>query len=633
MLREHAPIIIETFNGLWKRGDPESCPIDHSPNCVNVKFDHSAVQTRDGLNLYRAIGNPLRIFKFTQQNDNGQSILILNDQGELFHCPDENTVYGPILSIPLMSDFNMTAIAGRAYITPFTTYFDPITNQAIEKGIEGEWLYVYKGDGTDARKAAGFPPTNSSVTPFIAFNNGQEGIIDKGVHLVAVSFSDGAGARSIALGTEVSPVIQAPGQQEIQVNNIPLGGVGVNERIIYMTHAIPTNEYDPAGVYIFYEAKVIPDNTTRNIAVSINDVGLTVPFVSGLLPTPSDGGALRISNTSIEGDTDFGLRVIGVVYETNTGYLTAPGPEFFAVQSSINLKTAITISNIPVSPDSFVTKRHLVSTKVLPEYNGDQVGFQFFFIPDGTIDDNVTTSLTVSFYDDELLDDASHLIDNFAEIAAGVGLTTYHGRLILNTQFEDISLIRVSEPGEPEAINQVDGLVIIPLDGNPLTVCQELRDILYACKTVRTAAVTDNGDVPSSWSVVTLEQGIGAPVHGIASVLDSGGVDIDYLIMASVTGIMLFNGSYSFPELSWKIEDYWNVLTKNDFRFIQVMNDTIGKLIWISLPNRDLLMGDYRNGLDVRNIRWTPVTFDVQVTTIALIERNRLLIGVLSETV
>ena len=119
-----------------------------------------------------------------------------------------------------------------------------------------------------------------------------------------------------------------------------------------------------------------------------------------------------------------------MVYETDTGYLTALGPEEFA-EFEFPGDTKIVVSNIPVSPNSYVTKRHLVSTKWIPEYNGDQEGYQFFFIPEGNIDNNTDTTKTVHYFDADLLDDASHLIDNFSEIPSGVTLNTYHSRLVI----------------------------------------------------------------------------------------------------------------------------------------------------------------------------------------------------------
>jgi hypothetical protein len=193
--------------------------------------------------------------------------------------------------------------------------------------------------------------------------------------------------------------------------------------------------------------------------------------------------------------------------------------------------------------------------------------------------------------------------------------------------FGDISLARVSYAGEPEAFDSVSGLIVAPLDGNPLTNGQEYRDILYLFKQTRTYAYSDNGDDPSAWPLTIIDQGIGASIHGVSSVLDSGGVNVEYLIIIDYSGVMLFNGSYLRPELSWKIKDFWFELDRSDFKNIQIMNDTITQILYITLPNRKLLIGDYSNQLTPMDIRWAPWSFDIDVSSIALIDKNKLIIG------
>ena len=61
----------------------------------------------------------------------------------------------------------------------------------------------------------------------------------------------------------------------------------------------------------------------------------------------------------------------------------------------MDTRKAVKVSNIPISPSAHVKKRHLVSTKWIPEYNGDQKGYQFFFIPKGTLENNTATELVV----------------------------------------------------------------------------------------------------------------------------------------------------------------------------------------------------------------------------------------------
>lgn len=641
-LRDHEPIVIEDFNGWWDRGDDESAPSDHFTQADNIQYFNSGFETRYPLDKYQnqanAIGSIVRVYNYVMQT--GQSLLILNTDGEIYHVIGATTVHGPILTIADMEDFGFVAIAGRAYITPFKSY---VNTQGVnyELGLANEYVYVYKGDGTAARRAAGAAPSNTDKLPFLAYNAKNDGEVSKGLHVIAVSYNDGI------LGTEVFPVVDAPGDKQIELHNIPIGPVGTTSRTIVMTHVIPYEDWVvDQTTYTYYRALDIPDNTTKEKKINVSDDGLITAYVPGVTAAPAPAALLvQQVETDPPGFCDFGFHLIAVVYETDTGYLTALGPEHFGAQSYVDTRKSIKISNIPVSPSSAVLKRHLVSTKWIPEYNGDQEGYQFFFIPEGTLEDNTTTEKTVDYYDSDLLSDASHLIDNYTQIPAGVNLNTYHGRLVLvgdatypenedgtpdTTKPDNRSVARISFPGEPEAISKVDGLLITPLDGNPLTNCQEFRDVLYLFKKTRTYAYSDNSDEPATWQEEVLDQGVGAPVHGIATVLDSGGVNVDFLLIADYSGLMIFNGTYARPELSWKIEDYWMSIVRNDFRYIQLVNDSLSKKIWLTLPppiQHQMLHADYGNGLDAKNIRWAKWSFDVKVSCLTLIETTKLILG------
>lgn len=489
-MRDHAPITIDDFNGLWQRGDADACPLDHFLEATNIQYFEGGFQTRDGIDLYQAagfLGNILRIHPYKMQT--GLTLLVLTVGGDIHHVVSTTVVHNNILSKAAMTDFNVVSYAGRAYITPFST-----DANGIEKGLQNEFLYVYKGDGVAARKAAGNPPTGTVVV--------------------------------------------------------------------------------------------------------------------------ANGAA---------GDMDGGLHLFGVVFESDTGWLSAPAA--FAQFTTTNNVT-VSFSSVPVSAQSFVTKRHIVATRKIEQFNGDLDGYEYFFIPNGTINDNVTTILNnIGFFDIDLLDDASHLIDNFAEIPAGVGLCTYHGRLTLTTTFTDISVAYLSEAGEPEAINQVDGLLIVPLDGNPLTNCQEYRDVLYLFKPVRCIGYHDNQDVPATWTSFVVDEANGSPVHGVATVLDSGGVNVDYLLIGNYNGILLFNGGFEDPELSYKVEDFWFALDRTKFRAIEIINDTITKRFYVILPTGNILFCDYNSGLDHESVKWAHWTFQTFITTAELIELNKLVLG------
>lgn len=489
--RDHEAIVIEQFNGLFDRGDVDTVPLDHFSDCENIQFVHEGFTTRDGLDTYRAVQNPVRIYNYVMQA--GESLLILDTNGNIYHSINETTTHGPILTIPAMTDFGFVSYAGRAYITPFKTETNAL-GVNYQRGLQGESVYVYKGDGTPARKAGGTPP--------------------------------------------------------------------------------------------------------------IGTLSLSV------------GGA---------GHVDMGIHILGVAYETDTGFITKVTG--FA-QITTDGFQSILVSSIPIAPPGdHVVARRLVSTYAIDPaiYSGNIEGYQFWFVK--RIPDNTTTSIILDYYDSELLSDASHLLDILSTIPAGVGLTVYHNRLVSYAEYDNISLLRVSYVGEPEAMDAVSGLLIFPLDGNPITNAQEYRDVLYVFKKTRTAGWTDTGDVPTTWPFSWLDQGIGASVHGIGTVLDSGGVNIDFLLIVDYSGLMLFNGAYARPELSWKIRDIWFNLQRNQFSNIQIMNDSLTQIIYITLPNKQMLVADYTNGLDANSIKWTKWRFDIQTTSITLVETNKLIIA------
>lgn len=349
--------------------------------------------------------------------------------------------------------------------------------------------------------------------------------------------------------------------------------------------------------------------------------GVAARKAAGNPPT----GAITVSNGAA-GLTDAGFKVFGVVFESDSGWLSPPAA-FDTHTTSATL--SVTFTNVPVgAAGQGIAKRHIVASKNITDFNGNNEGYDLFFIPNATINDNSTTTLSnISFFDIDLLEDASHLFDNYAEIPAGAALSLYHDRLCLSTTFNDISLILVSAPGEPEAISQLTGLIIVSLDGNPITNHAELRDVFYVFKRSRTVAYIDNGDEPSTWQDSNIDAGLGTCVHGIATVLDSGNNSVDYLIICTFTGILMFNGSYILPELSWKVEADWKALNRNLFRKIQIINAIIQQCIYIVLPTGDILEGNYSEGMSPKNIKWTPITLHVTVNAIAIVNIDEIVIG------
>ena len=499
-LRSHEAVVIDKFNGLWRRGDVENTPLDHFSEGKNFKFQGNSIKTRDGVGISQSVAVPVsnvkRIYNYPMHT--GNTLLVLSydddtDEGKIYHVVSSVLTYGPILTKSGMTDFAFVPYGGRAYISPFSTYVVGELN--VSKGLQNEFLYVYAGDGTAARKAGG------------------------------------------------SPLV----------------------------------------------------------------------------------GSLTIAD-GIAGYNDSGLHLFGFVAETVSGFNTAPGaitPFFTHTDSSISFGT------VPASGNPNVIRRHLVATKKITNYNGDTTGYTFYFVPNATIENDTDLFLNnISFYDADLLDEASYLIDNYSDIPAGAVLSIYHNRVVLGATYDNIQLLILSAAGEPEAMDQIDGIIEVPSDGNAITNVQELRDVMYVFKRSKTFSYVDNGDDPSTWPMILVDNALGTLVHGIATVLDSGSSSVDFLIICTYQGISLFNGRYITPELSWKMEHYWqNSWDRNDAYKIQIVNAPIQKEIYTVLPNHDILVGNYTNGMDPMKIRWTIWDYDMNVNTVAIHNIDEIILG------
>ncbi len=658
VVREHQPIIVEELFGIWARGDMESCPADHLILADDVNFIHSGLRTRTACEPLLSFPffdtNPgvpptfdfrrvLRHYTYTTQTTQG--IIAMTEEVPVLGNPPMRGVYHITQYNPLqwkkigsfngnnVDDFAMIVIAGRAYISPFK-YFVDSEGKHYGLGSPGESVYVYQPSMATMRKAAGPAPTNAGKKPLIAYENELAGKVTEGYHAYSVSFNDGA------IEMSLRPTAFSSGGKTVRLDNIPIGPAGTTSRTLTMTKAgIP---FQSGVANTLYKVTTIPDNTTTTFVIDISDEELTTVYTPGANPGPPID-AMMVFNVNKPGFCDTGFHLFGVVYETDTGYLSAIGPETFTGQTLVDSTKKCGAINIPTGPANTV-KRHLVATKEIIDYKGDQKGYQFFFIPKATIEDNTTTTLEFDFYDADLISDASHLIDNYSSIPACVNFTLYHGRLVMvgdstypekkdgspdTSKPDNRSVARLSAPGEPEAVSKVDGLIVTPLDGHSLTNCKAFRDVLYLFKQTRTYAYSDNEDEPATWIEEALDQGVGTCIHGIAEVLDSGGVNIDFLIIADYSGLMLFNGTYARPELSWKVENIWQSWDRRYYHRFQIVNDSIGKKLWI-LPSDSINMLyhiDYGNGLDPKGVRWSRWNFSTVITSLALVQTNLLTLG------
>lgn len=747
-VRDHTGIAIDTFKGLWDRGDKDSTPRDHFTEANNL--DHigtASIGIRPGIGISQTVAVPLsnirRIYNYLTPTGNTLIVLAIDgSNGKIYHVVSPTLVFGPVLTIAGMEDFAFVSYAGRAYISPFSSRpnvtASPISSpaaatatvggSALENGTH-KYAYTYvtaSGETTPSPISSATVDSVGIANPIIApvmtliagapilltnggsykwkitycidsthetqvgpvsntivYNNTKTvglqlavGSIPAAVVYIRVYrtvaggsvyyresdissksnyFDPASGNYTIAGGnfddTNLVLQPQEPTSNSTTNNAVNLSGIialtpDVTDRKIYRSIAGGTQLKllaalgdNTTTVYqdIISDASLGANAPTTNSAVVAGSIsqerGLEGQFIyvyggDGTAARKAAGlpltGTMTVANGAA-GHTDPGIHLFGFVSETDTGYLSPPG---LLTQFTTSPNNSVSFGSVDTSPDPHVVKRHLVATIKLDTFNGDLQGYSYFFVPNATINNNTDTFLNnISFYDADLLDDASHLFDNLTELPAAATMALYHNRLCFASTFSDIVSVFVSEPGEPEAFNQITGICATVPDGNAITNLQELRDILYVFKRARTDAFADNGDVPSAWPRTTIDFALGTSVHGVATVLDSGASSVDFLIVCTFQGISTFNGRYASPELSLKVEAFWRRQNRLNFRKIQIINAPIGKKIYCVLPDRTLLTGNYVNGMTYKDIEWEPWSFFMGVNTVAIVNIDDIILG------
>lgn len=333
---------------------------------------------------------------------------------------------------------------------------------------------------------------------------------------------------------------------------------------------------------------------------------------SGFTFSTAQGGAGRIEK---------GKHVIGICFETDTGFITKPGG-LIVYDALVKDKTVIMSTNlpgIPQGPAGTVDRKFVASRVQAATWNGDVNHVELFFVPNGNIgNNNPVVTKELDFYDSDLVDSADYLMDNHSELPATLGLMNYGGSMVGWTRNADESTFWVSKNGNPETVSTVDGFVRVdPGVGGPIRNIIENRGLLYITKSIGFYMTQDNAVAPVTWKVIPVDSAVGTECFGFSTVLDSRGNTLDRFLVASREGLRMFTGTFADRELTWKISDVWGRINKAKFNTIQVLVDPVKQRIYVSVPldgatsPNYVLMGDYSNGLDAYNIKWCPWRFQL----------------------
>jgi hypothetical protein len=337
---------------------------------------------------------------------------------------------------------------------------------------------------------------------------------------------------------------------------------------------------------------------------------------------PSASPMMVAVDSALSGKIEAGVHVFAVSFETSTGFLSAPGA-FVSLFTSGDHK--VDLSQIPLGPPG-TTARVIHSTKTIDTPNPDPTAYTYYSVPQGRIANNTATTITVDFYDADLMDDSSYLLENLGEVPAGVGIGQYKSSLIVWGENANPSVIRISKPGQPETHNGADGyLTVYPGIGGGVKNCVEYRNQIVIFKSSRTYTSMDNDDVPATWDIGEIDGSVGTECHGIGQILNIGSNIEDRVFVADKAGLRLFMGMFSDEGIiSYNVDDIWGRINKQAFKAVEISVDAINARIYVTLPldgavtPTHLLYGDYSEGLGEDGIRWTLWQFPVRPTSIVV---------------
>jgi hypothetical protein len=334
--------------------------------------------------------------------------------------------------------------------------------------------------------------------------------------------------------------------------------------------------------------------------------------------TFSGPGAPAVAQVN-SGIVSAGVHYVAVSYQYADGYLSPPSP-IGPLEGYINSTGSNDIEVSSISIGGFgVVARVLLMTQANQK--------TLFFVPGGTINNNTTTTATINIADTALIASADYLNDILTQIPSCSSIRFYNGRMIFIGPSNVSSGIGAgigpynvlcSDVGIYDSVNIVTGIINIPRDGtsNPPNTGLVISNILYILKPFGTYSIQDNFNDPDTWNITIVDSALGGYDTSI-SIFSSGlsGQDVlDTSFVVSPRGLILFNGGYSDPPLSWKIESYWDYLNTtlqsmsplgNPWSGVTIINDIVNKYLVIIIPGAKTLVMDYSSGLSYQSAKWT----------------------------
>jgi hypothetical protein len=367
---------------------------------------------------------------------------------------------------------------------------------------------------------------------------------------------------------------------------------------------------------------------------------------AGLGTTENGGqhGNPSYASSGSAGDIRDGIRYAIVLFQTETGYITGYRSQAIVPIQVVATDEALSVSDIPIHPESNVTKRIIAFTQ-----SGASSDGPYFYIPeddfieglnfpvDGNnnnitstvINDNATVAATFNFPDEYLLGgvDVTLFIDKgIPARATSIYYSKTLRRLILCG--EDIDTFRLSEPDDPETFYLSTGLAQPGQgDGGHTVTAREFRSELYFLKDNGGYLAVDTSLTPAEWSIRQRWEGSGPCGPWAIDTCD------EFMAFASREGPFIYRGEgpewigYEVAGLI-KNDPVWEKINWEHEEKIYVLIDDDNQIVKFGVPYGDStkvnmeLIVDYSEGW--KRKRWS---YD-DVAATRVIKAERILRGV-----
>jgi hypothetical protein len=400
-------ISLDSMGGLVLDMAPSDLPDGVSPDCQDVAFKPGAVFTRPGLaSLFAAIaGNPTLTYLKTYTQPNLTEVLLaLDSLGSLWSAQTVALAQinaGVGQAIVAGARGKSTTLFGREYLALGDgkfgidiprqydgTFFDRVSQVGPgEPGIIGD----APGAAVNiAASATGLIPLTDNIAT--SFSNGAgyifvlvtapnppAGTVQVGDKMKLAGTTnglDGEWAVSAIGAYGYTYTLASP------LKNAAVAHAGTITYNLTKTTTTTANTMFLGGTGTIAGAGVAGYNGTWNVR-SITSNTVCILYITGADALANSGGGTLAGGGSISA----GVHGFGVLFVTRQGYITKPS-------STINWNAAgnmgAAAGQIPIGPSN-IKQRILIFTVA--------AGANFFYLPSFIINDNTTTSFTVSFTD------------------------------------------------------------------------------------------------------------------------------------------------------------------------------------------------------------------------------------------